>query len=499
MAEEEQWQSRMGFILAVIGSAVGLGNIWRFSYVVYDNGGGAFLIPYLIALFVIGIPILILEFSFGQKMRGSAALAFKRFSSKWEWLGWWPSLATLVLVIYYMAIIGWSLNYVFYSIGSSWGANPEAFFYNSHLHLTSGPMELGGINWIIFVSVLVIWLINYVIIYNGIESGIEKAAKIFMPLLGILMIIITIRGLTLPGAIEGITKYLQPNFSQLMNFKVWIAAFSQIFFTLSIGWAVMITYSSYQPKDSDVVSNAFIASLSNCGFSIIVGLGVFGILGYMAAQTGQPIDNLVAQSIGLAFIAFPKAINMLPAFKTLFSLLFFISLVIAGLSSSISMIEATVANIQDKFSLTRQKSATIVCSLGFIASSLFTTGAGLYLLDIIDHFLMQFGAGLAAIFFCLVLGWKYDAERLRKFMNPISNLKVGKWWDAMVKFITPAILIMLFIKGIFTDLTEGYAGYPIKALSIGVAVSIGIILLGIYLSNLSWKDEEIIREDKVEL
>ncbi|MBM7624421.1 sodium-dependent transporter [Sporohalobacter salinus] len=498
MAEEEQWQSRLGFILAVIGSAVGLGNIWRFSYVVYDNGGGAFLIPYLVALFIVGIPVLILEFSFGQKMRSSAALAFRRFSSKWEWLGWWPSLATLVLVIYYMAIIGWSLNYVIYSLGLNWGANPEAFFYNSHLQLTSGPMEIGGINWIIFASVLVIWLINYWIIYNGIESGIEKAAKIFMPLLGVLMVIITIRGLTLPGATNGVIKYLKPDFSQLMNVKVWIAAFSQIFFTLSIGWAVMITYSSYQPKDSDVVGNAFIASFSNCGFSIIVGLGVFGILGYMATQTGQPIDELVTQSIGLAFIAFPKAINMLPAFKTLFAFLFFSSLVIAGLSSSISMIEATVANIQDKFALTRQKSATIVCSLGFIASILFTTGAGLYLLDIIDHFLMEFGAGLAAIFFCLVLGWQYGAKRLRKFMNPISDLKVGIWWDSMIKFITPAILIVLFIKGIFTDLTEGYAGYPFKALSIGLVVAIGVILLGIYLSTLSWKDEELINfKDKV--
>ncbi|AGB40309.1 SNF family Na+-dependent transporter [Halobacteroides halobius DSM 5150] len=489
MAKEEQWQSRAGFILAVIGSAVGLGNIWRFSYVAYDNGGGAFLIPYFIALVMIGIPILILEFSFGRKMRGSAALSFRKLAKKWEWLGWWPTLATLVLVIYYMAIIGWSLNYVFYSFGQVWGKNPEAFFYNQHLNLTSSVGQLGGINWTVFAAVFVIWIINYAIIYNGIENGIEKASKIFMPLLAILMLVITIRGITLPGAIEGINKYLQPDFSQLMNGEVWLAAFSQIFFTLSIGWGVMITYSSYQPEDSDIVNNAFIASLANCGFSFIVGLGVFSILGYMATQTGQPIEGLVAESIGLAFIAFPKAINMLPAFQTAFGSLFFISLVIAGLSSSISMIEATVANIQDKFAISRKKAASIVCLTSCLGSVLFTTGAGLYLLDIIDHFLMQFGAGLAAIFFCLVLGWGYGAQRLRKFMNQVSDFEIGVWWEIMIKLITPGILIIMFGKGVIANLTKGYGDYSTTALILGWSISIVVILFGIYLSSLTWQEK----------
>ncbi len=496
MAEKEQWGTRVGFILAVVGSAVGLGNIWRFSYVAYDNGGGAFLIPYFIALFVIGLPLLILEFSFGQKMAGSAALSFRKFSKKWEWLGWWPVMTVFALVIYYSAIIGWSLNYVFYSLGQKWGGNPESFFYGAHLHLSSGAGELGGINWTIFIAVLAIWLINYLIIYNGVEAGIEKASKIFMPLLGILMVIITIRGITLPGAVAGLNKYLQPDFSQLLNGQVWLAAFSQIFFTLSVGFGVMITYASYQPKDSDIVNNAFIAGLANSGFSFIVGLGVFGVLGYMASQTGQPIDEVVTQSIGLAFVAFPKAINMLPALKTLFGILFFGSLVIAGLSSSISMIEAVVANLQDKFSLTRKKATNIVCLIGVLGSVLFTTGAGLYLLDIIDHFNMAFGPAIAALVISLVLGWLYDAKELRNYMNPISDFKIGIWWDIMVKVVSPAILLFMFIRNLMTELTTAYEGYPGGSLAIGWIVAFATLIIGIYLGSLSWKDEKILSSDR---
>lgn len=488
----DKWKTRSGFILAVVGSAVGLGNIWRFSYVVYDNGGGAFLIPYFIALFIIGIPLLLMEFSFGQKLRGSAALSFRRFSKKWEWMGWWPVMTVYALAIYYSAIIGWSLNYFFYSFGQKWGSNPESFFYNSHLGLTSGAGQLGGIRWKIFLTVLAIWLIIYVIIYNGIKKGIEKASKLFVPLLGVLMLIITIRGITLPGAVAGLDKYLSPDFSQLTNWKVWMAAFGQIFFTMSVGFGVMITYASYQDKDSDIVNNTFIAGFANSGFSLIVGLGVFGILGYMAGQTGQAVDNVVAQSMGLAFVAFPKAINMLPALKNVFGILFFGSLVIAGLSSIISMIEAVVANIQDKFSVSRGKSTTIICAVGFLGSILFTTGAGLYLLDIFDHFNMEFGPGVAALIMALVLGWKFDAENLRHYANTRSDFPIGRWWNVMVKFVSPAVLLIMFIRNLITELTTKYAGYPMSSLKFGWILVIATVVIGVIFSKFSWQDENLI-------
>ncbi len=481
MTGNNQWGSRLGFILATIGSAVGLGNIWRFSYVTYENGGGAFLIPYFIALVTTGIPLLILEFSFGKKMRVSAAAAYKKIESKWEWVGWWPVLSVFVLVTYYSVIISWSLKYIYYAFTQAWGSNPEAFFYANHLQLTDNIHNLGGINISVLICVAIVWAINYFILYHGVEKGIEKASKIFMPLLAFLLIIIIIRGVTLPNAMVGINKFLEPDFSQLFNYKVWLAAYGQIFFTLSVCFGVMISYGSYLPKDSDIVNNSFITALANCGFSFIVGIGVFGILGYMATTAGVPFENVVAESIGLAFIAFPKAINMLPAFNTLFALLFFVALVIAGLSSSTSMIEAVVHALRDKFAWSRKKAVTIVILTGFLGSLIFTTGAGLYFLDIIDYFNMQFGIVSIGILQCLVIGWVYQASNLRDYFNPISNFQIGAWWDLMIKYFTPIILTIMLIVSFINELTQGYEDYDLSALKFGWIVVASTLLMAIIL------------------
>ncbi|SKA11630.1 sodium-dependent transporter [Selenihalanaerobacter shriftii] len=499
--ENTEWGSRLGFILAAIGSAVGLGNIWRFSYMVYDNGGGAFLIPYFFALLTAGIPLLILEFGFGHKMRGSAPFSFAKMSEKWEWLGWWPSLVSFVITTYYAAIIGWSLNYIVYSFGTIWGQDPESFFYNSHLQLTEGISEIGGINLTILLGVIAVWLINYFILYKGVQEGIEKASKIFMPLLAVFMLIITVRGVTLPGALAGVNKFLEPDFSALLNVKVWLAAYGQIFFTLSVGFAIMITYSSYLPKDSDIVNNAFITALANCGFSFIVGIGSFGILGYMAAQTGQPISEVVAQSIGLAFIAFPKAISLLPAFQSLFAIIFFLGLTIAGFSSSLSLIEAFVASVRDKFDIERKKAVTYVCLAGLLGSLIFTTGAGLYFLDIVDHFVNQFGIALIGLVECIVLGWYYKSSRIRNYVNPLSDFPIGNWWEIMIKFVTPIILGVMFIQNTILELSKPYGGYDIGSLiKYGWAVAALLLIIGIILSFLPWKgqkSEELLNPEEV--
>ena len=481
------FNSRVGFILAAIGSAVGLGNIWRFSYVAYDNGGGAFLIPYFIALVVVGIPLLVLEIGFGLKQRGSAALSFARLDKKWEWLGWWAPIVSFVLMMYYSVIIGWTLNYAGYSIFQSWGTDPGAFF-NQHLGLTDGIWNLGGFQWHILATVVVVWVANFIIIYKGVQDGVEKAAKFFMPLLFILMAIITIRGITLPGAVQGLNQFLTPDFSQLMNANVWLAAFGQIFFTLSLGFGVMITYASYLPEDSDVVNNAFITGLGNCAFSFLVGLGVFGILGYMAGQTGVPVEDVVAQSMGLAFVAFPKAISMLPAFSKLFAFMFFAALFIAGLSSSISLVEAMTANVMDKFNMTRHKATFIVCLIGLLGSLIFTTGAGLYFLDVIDHFNMQYGAALVGVIECLVIAWALKASVLRDWMNPRSDFEIGSWWVVLVKYAMPLILGFLMIQNTIIEFQIPYGDYPTNALAMGWGAAALVIITGMMIARVKWND-----------
>ncbi|MBM7622787.1 sodium-dependent transporter [Sporohalobacter salinus] len=497
-----QWGSRLGFILAAIGSAVGLGNIWRFSYMTYENGGGAFLIPYFFALLTAGIPILILEFGFGHKMRGSAPFSFAKMGKKWEWLGWWPVLVSFAIATYYAVIIGWSLNYIIYAFGRTWGSGTESFFFSNHLQITEGISQIGGINMTALIGLLVVWAVNYIILYNGIEEGIEKAAKVFMPLLAVFMLIITVRGITLPGAMAGINKFLEPDFSALLNVKVWLAAYGQIFFTLSVGFAIMITYSSYLPEDSDIVNNAFITALSNCGFSFIVGIGVFGILGYMAAQTGQPISEVVTSGIGLAFIAFPKAINMLPAFQSLFAIIFFLALSIAGFSSMVSITEAVIAAVRDKFDIARKKAVTYVCVAALAVGLIFTTGAGLYFLDIIDHFVNQFGIAAVGLVECLIIGWVYKPSKIREHVNPLSDFEIGVWWDIMIKYVTPICLGISFIQNTIKEFAAPYGGYPMGALiKYGWLAAAAALIGGFILSFRPWKgkkaDELLTNEEVV--
>lgn len=338
MSDRGQWKSEFGFVLAAVGSAIGLGNIWRFSYMAYENGGGAFLIPYLVALFTAGIPLLLLEFGVGHERIGSAPLAFAKISRKWEWLGWWAVIVVMFgIVLYYTVVIAWCLNFFFYSFNLSWGDDPNAFFFKEYLKVSEAPWPLGQIRTPIFFSLAVIWLLNWAIVYRGIEKGIEKANKIFMPLLFILTAVMLCWALTLDGAEVGIKAYLTPDFSKLTKPKVWIDAYSQIFFTLSLGFGIMIAYASYLPAKANITKSAFMTAFINSGFSIFAGFATFAVLGYMAVAQDKAMADVVDKSIGLAFVAYPKAMTLIPG-GNIFGALFFFSLVVAGLSSSISKI-----------------------------------------------------------------------------------------------------------------------------------------------------------------
>ena len=284
MAQREQWGSRAGFVLAAVGSAIGLGNIWRFPYMAYENGGGAFLIPYIFALLTAGIPFMILEFGLGHKFRGSAPKVFRALGAKWEWLGWMQVLVALIISIYYVAVIGWTINYTGFALDQSWGADPKAFFFGDYLGLTSSPLELGGIRWPILAACTLAWAITWLAITSGVRKGIERACKILIPLLFLLVLVLIVRVVNLPGALDGLNYLFNPDFSKLADFSVWADAYGQIFFSLSIGFSIMLAYSSYLPKDSDINNNAAITVFINCGFSMLAGVMIFSVLGNMAPR-----------------------------------------------------------------------------------------------------------------------------------------------------------------------------------------------------------------------
>ncbi|MGR9052877.1 MAG: sodium-dependent transporter, partial [Gammaproteobacteria bacterium] len=428
----EQWNSQFGFIMAAVGSAIGLGNIWRFSYLAYEHGGGAFLIPYVTALVTAGIPLLILEYGIGHERVGSAPLAYRKISRRWEWLGWWSVIFVMFgIELYYSVIIAWCVNYFGLSFDLSWGDDPNAYFFQEFLRVSNSPAELGEVRTPILFSLVVTWLISWLVVYRGVQKGIELANKIMMPLLLVLTVILVAWSLQLEGAWAGVKVYITPDFSKLSRPQVWIDAYSQIFFTLSLGFGIMIAYASYLPERTNITRNAVLIALLNSGYSLLTGFGVFAVLGFMAQSQGKDIAEVVTQSIGLAFVAYPKAIGLMPG-GNFFGAMFFLCLTVAGLSSAVSIVEAFVSALIDKFSLDRKLLVTFVSFFGLLGGIVFTTQAGLLWLDIVDHFITHYGLVTVGILECLVIGWAFDLSLLRQHINRISSIRLGVVWSFLI-------------------------------------------------------------------
>lgn len=489
--KQDQWKSRTGFLLATIGSAIGVSNIWRFSYLAYKNGGGAFLLPYITALCIIGIPLLIIEQTIGHKMRGSAPLAFRKIKKKFELMGWWPVVILVFgLNLYYAVILSDCLNYFGMSFTLAWGDNPNNFFFNDFLQSTGNPWVIGAPVLAIVVGLLIIWILNWVIVSRGLRDGIEKVCKILIPLLILLVSILVIRGVTLPGAMDGIRQYLIPDFKAVLNPGVWIDAFSQVFFSLSIGMGVIIAYSKYLPKKSNLLTNAIIVGVTDTLFSVFTGLAVFGILGNMMLTTGLPLTEVVEGGIGLAFVVFPKAFNSLPFVPQFVAGLFFLTLIAAGLSSMISMIVAFLSGLIDKFGVKEKRWITIICISGFTGGIIFTTGGGIIWLDIVDHFLLGYGLVLVGLIESILIAWVYGIDKIIDHVNNISSLKIGKNFGRIIKYATPGILGITLMFSIYGEFTNPYGNYPISAiLLIGVGWTIATAFIALIITKMKWKKQ----------
>lgn len=489
MEKRQRWDSRMVFVFAAIGSAAGLGNAWRFPYMAASNGGGAFLIPYFIALITAGIPLLILEFGIGHKFQAGAPTSLGKVKKGWEGLGWWAVGVSFVIVTYYAVIMAWVFDYLWHSISLAWGDAPTDFFLHKVLQVSDGPGQLLGFSWPVLIGLVIAWLAVYWTIRNGVKS-VGKVVKWTVPLPIIMLGILVVRGLTLPGAIDGINYYLNPDFSKLLDPKVWSSAFGQVFFSLSVAFGVMIAYASYLPKKSDITNNAFITAFANCGISFLAGFAVFGTMGYMAAEKGAAVADVAGNGgIGLAFMVYPEAINLLPFGAVIFALVFYVMLLTLGIDSFFSLVEGVVAGVSDKWNLNKKKTTIGVILVGFVISLLYATKGGLYWLDIVDRYVNNYGIIGVAFFECIAIGWIFKSKKLREHVNPISEIKLGVWYDALIKFITPLALAIILVWNIVQeviDVMDGntYEGYPVWALAAGGwAVAVALIVISVILTK----------------
>lgn len=484
------FSSQRVFILAAVGSAVGLGNIWRFPYVAYENGGGAFLIPYLVALVTAGLPFLFLDYSLGHRNRGSAPLAFARIGKKLQVFGWWQVGICFMIAVYYAAVVAWAVRFTGFSVNQAWGADPEAFFFGDFLQAGDPGLTAEFVPGVL-IPLAIVWAIVLLVLVLGVKRGIGRLSTIFIPVLVLAFVALVVQALLLPGASVGLNAFFEPNWSVLANPSVWAAAYGQIFFSLSVGFGIMITYSSYVGRKNNMTGSGIVVGMANSSFELLAGIGVFSALGFMAQASGVEVNEVATSGLGLAFIAFPAIISEAPA-GALLGLLFFGSLVVAGLTSLVSVIEVVISAVRDKFELSRV-AATLAVVLPSAAISLvfFSTTSGVYVLDIVDHFINQFGILLVAVASTIAVAWAARAlPDLAQHMNRTGSLKLGRVWYVFIGGITPLVLAFVLVNQLIVDITTPYEGYPTwMLLVLGWGVAAAVIVVAVLASLVRWRPD----------
>ena len=476
MSERAQWDSSLSFIFAMIGAAVGLGNIWRFSYVLYSNGGGSFFIPYFIAIAILGIPFLILEYGVGFSFKESFSKIMHKINPKFEIIAWILVLFVFIVTIYYMVILSWDLVYLLSSFTFNWGTDTAAYFTST----VGGSSNLSNAGFLLIpttVGVVILWVILWFISHRNVDEGIGKVSKVLIPALFVMMGIIIVYALTLPGAGIGIDTLLTPDWSKLLDINIWLAAFAQIIFSLSMGQAIALTYASYLPENSKLIDNVLIVVASNSAFEICTAFGVFSILGYMSATGGTPMVQLVTEGTGLVFIVFPMIFNIMGPVGRVLAPLLFLAILFAGVTSALGFLEPMLNSTSEKLGWSRKKTATVLSIIGCAFSLLLTTGISSYLVGIIDSFVNEFGILLLIGIQCIIFAWFYGVEHFLPALNETSTFKVGKKWSFVIKYMLPLVLIVMWVVGIVQLFSTAKSFEIMVDLIIIIAVMVFAVIL----------------------
>ena len=472
MNNTSQWNSTLTFILAMIGLTIGIGNIWRFSYVLYSNGGGSFFIPYTIAILVMGVPFLILEYGLGFSFKKSFSNLMHSIRPGFEIIAWMLVLLVFIVVIYYMVIIGWDLAYLLNSFTFGWGNDPASFFTS----YVGGSSDLSSSTTIILptlICTLILWAVFWAISIKDVDKGIGKLSTILIPLLFTIMIFIFIYAFTLPGFHIGVSTLLTPNWSMLLDIHVWLAAFGQTIFSLSIGQAMVYTYASYLPKNTKLVDEVLIVVIINSLYEIFIAFGVFSILGYMSLHSSIPMNELISEGTGLIFIVFPQIFNTMGGMGHVIAPLLFISILFAGFTSAFALFEPLLSSLCNKFGWNRKKGVTILTIVACIGTVIFSTGCSSYLVGVVDGFVNNFGILILIGVQAIIFGWLYGVEKVIPVLNEFSTFKVGKTWVFTLKYLLPILLIIVWIFGV-VDLFHNESAFEIIIYAIITIIVVGL-------------------------
>ena len=453
LKSRETFGSRMGMLLAMAGSAIGLGNIWRFPYMMGKNGGAAFILIYVIMLVVLCLPVMVSEYLIGRRGAANPFSAFDRLApgSKWRWIGFIGVLAAACILSFYCVVGGWSVKYLADSCVLAF-SDPQADYAASFGAFISNPWKP------LAYTLLFLGLTGSIIVF-GVRNGIERMSKVMIPMLFIIIVLVVIRSLTLPGAIEGVRYMFVPDFSKVTA-DTCIAAMGQAFFSLSLGCGTILTYASYVKKEENILASSAWISFFDTMFAVIAGMAIIPAVYAIAYMNGMEPD--VSAGPGLVFITLPGVFSQMPL-GGLAAILFFLALLLAAVTSAISLMEVVVAFIIEEMHRSRKKAVLlsfILCGVvGAFCSLSFgpLTGFKLFGLSVFDFFdyitsniMMPAGGLLLAVF----VGWRL---RRANFLDELTNsgrLKIPRWLSLtiyyLVKLVAPVGILLIFLNCIFS-------------------------------------------------
>ncbi|XP_042585233.1 sodium- and chloride-dependent taurine transporter-like [Cyprinus carpio] len=515
--QREKWASKLDFVLSVAGGFVGLGNVWRFPYLCYKNGGGAFLIPYFIFLFGGGLPVFFLEVALGQFTSEGGITCWGKLCPIFTGIGYASIVIVSLLNIYYIVILAWGLYYLLQCFQHelpwarcrhSWNTancvedtvrknkslwlsanvtsltnltSPVTEFWERNvLSISSGIDEVGGLKWELALCLLAVWIICFFCIWKGVKST-GKVVYFTATFPFLMLIVLLVRGVTLPGAAEGIKFYLYPNLTRLKDPEVWIDAGTQIFFSYAICLGAMTSLGSYNKYKYNCYRDCMLLGCLNSGTSFVSGFAIFSVLGFMAQEQGVAIADVAESGPGLAFIAYPKAVTMMPL-PTVWAILFFIMLLLLGLDSQFVEVEGQITSLVDLYPSLLRKGyrreifIAVICVISYLLGLTMVTKGGMYVFQLFDYYAASGVCLLWVAFFeCVAVAWVYGADNFYDAIEDMIGYRPNGWMKWSWMLITPVLCVGCFVFSLvkYKPLTYNkFYEYPDWSIGLGWALAL---------------------------
>ncbi|RVE63531.1 hypothetical protein OJAV_G00137340 [Oryzias javanicus] len=501
------WSKQIEFTLAGIGCAVGLGNVWRFPYLCYRSGGGAFLVPYLLMLVVLGIPLLYMELTVGQYTRRGPVHALATVCPLFKGVGIASVAISFIMCTYYNVIITWALFYLFHSFQSplpwqscnnTWNTPncsnhatnssytstaSKEFFQYEMLEQTSGVEETGTLRWQLFLILILAWILIYFCIFKGVKST-GKVVYFTALFPYVILIALLINNVQLPGAVDGINFFILPEWDKLRSVEVWVNAAAQIFNSIGIGFGSLMAMSSYNTFNNNVLKDTLTIAIINSLTSILAGFVIFSAFGYMSYLQGIPVNQLAVDGPGLVFVVYPQAFANMPA-PQVWAVLFFFMLLCLGLDSEFAMVEVMVTSLMDEYfkkliGIFKRKELFVlaICAMAFLLGIPCVMQVGIYVFQLMDHYTAIVSIMFLALFEIISICWLYGVKRLSENLVEMTGRGANIFFRVCWLIVAPVLVAVILIFSIIQFRPARYEDYvfPPWAQGVGWVIALGSII-----------------------